>query len=110
MKGFKTHGVQYRCGAIVRVKILCEPGMLPFKYAQIKEIYVYEDQKVMLMQVVEVISAIHHLRAITVTITEEMYLSHYNNLYCHGVLHLKQLESNYYIVEKDHWNKQTFFC
>ena len=70
----------------------------------------YEEQNIMLIQVVKIDYAAHQLKAIRVIITDETLFCHYNNLYCHGVLYLKQLDSSCYIVERDHWNKDTFFC
>ena len=78
-------------------------------YAQIEEIYVLHDHKVLLTHLLEVISHEQHFRAIKVSVTPQPFLCHYNDLYCHGVLHLKQQGHETYLIERDHWAKHTLF-
>ena len=59
-----------------------------FHYAQIKELYVYKDHKIMLTNKIKVVSICPHIRSIKALVTEQELLCHFDNLYCHGVLHL----------------------
>ena len=54
-------------------------------------IYIYE-QNFMLTQFVKIDYAAHQLRTIRVILIAETLFCHYNNHYCQGVLHLKQLD------------------
>ena len=49
------------------------------------------------------------LRSLNVVVTEQLLLCLSTRLYCHGVLHLKHLNNNLYLVEKDYWLKHSVF-
>ena len=97
------------CGSIVRVVKSTEPNILPFMYAQIQEIYVYQNHKLLLTHVVEVVSHEQHFRAIRVSVTQQQLICNITSLYCHGVLHLKQQGHETYLIERDHRSKHTLF-
>ena len=107
-RGVNIHGVKYMCDSIVRVKST-QPDILPFVYAQIEDVYVYHNHKVLLTHVVEVVSHEQQLRSIKVFVTQRPLLCHSTNLYCRGVLHLKQRGQETYLIERDHWSKHTLF-
>ena len=67
---------------------------LKFHYVQIKELYVYKDHKIMLTNKIEVVSICPHIRSIKVLVTEQELLCHFDNPYCHGVLHLRHYEND----------------
>ena len=82
---------------------------LQFHYAQIKELYVYKDHKIMLTNKIKVVLICPHIRSIKVLVTEQELLCHVDNLYCHGVLHLKYYENDIYLIEKDNWIKPLLY-
>ena len=49
------------------------------------------------------------MRAIEVEIIEDVLLFLSDDLYCHGVLHVKQQRLDMYLIEKDNRVKPTFF-
>ena len=49
-----------------------------FQYAQIKEVYVYKDHKVLLTNEIKVLSICPHIRSIEVIVTEQELLCHFN--------------------------------
>ena len=102
------HGIHYKSGAVVRVQSY-QSETFPFQYAKIKEFYVYKDHKIIFAHKLNIITSNQHMRAIEVEITEEAMLFLSDDLYCHGVLHLKQHRLNMYLVEKDNRVKPTFF-
>ena len=106
--GVAIHGVEYRRGSIVRVKT-SQPDVLPFLYAQIKEVYVYNHHKVFLTQEVVIVTPDEHLRAVQISVTERNCMRHYNELFCHGVLHPIRRGLNLYIIESNYWSKDTLF-
>ena len=44
----KIHGIYYKSGAVVRVKIKSDDQSdpFPFQYAKIKDFYIYQDHKI----------------------------------------------------------------
>ncbi len=98
----KILGTTYLCGAVVRVHTPVQLGTTdPFVYCQIQEVYGYNDHKIFLTNVVQILSYEEHFKAVKVVITEQPLLCHVNELYCHGVLHLKPKGNDLYIVERD---------
>ena len=87
------HGTPYKCGSVVHLKTTESETNEDFKfqYAQIKEIYVYKDHKIILTKI-RIISICPHIRAFKVVVTEQELLAHLDSLYCYGILHLKQYE------------------
>ena len=75
-------------------------------HPHIHHIYIYNDNKFMIIKLI----AIHsHIQAFKVTVTDQSTLFHTDDLYCHGVLHLKQQGPHLYLVEKDNWVKPTVY-
>ena len=105
------HGTPYKCGSVVRLKTTeSEPNQdFKFQYAQIKEIYVYKDHKIILTNKIRIISICPHIRAFKVAVTEQELLARLDSLYCYGVLHLKQYENDQYLIEKDNWTKPMLY-
>lgn len=106
----QIHGVKYMIGAIIRVipPTPPDPDECPFVYAQIKEVFIYKENKVFLTDVMKISSVDEHLRAIEVVKTHETRLCHSIHLYCHGVVHLKCIGNIAYIVERDYRAKHLF--
>ena len=94
-----TVWTQYKSGAVIRIK----SSQSKFEYAKIEDIYVYRDHKIMVTNLVQVISVNSHLRAFKINVTEKVVLYHTDQLYCHGVLHLKHQGPHAYLIEKDNW-------
>ena len=68
----------------------------------------YKDHKIFTAQKLNVIGSNTHIRGIQVEIIEDVLLFRSNDLYCHGVLHLKQQGLDTYLIEKDNRVKPTF--
>ena len=98
----------YKIGSVIRVKSQ-EEGPVPFDYVTIHRVFVYKDYKIFMGKKVTIIKFDEHLRAIELVLTENSSLSLSTQLYSHGVLHLKQKEQRYYVVEKDNWVKPSLF-
>ena len=81
----------------------------PFQYAKIKNFYIYKDYKIFIAQKLNVIGSNAHIRGIQVQLVEGVLLFRSDDLYCHGVLHLKQQGLDMYLIEKDNRVKPTFF-
>ena len=96
----RIHGIPYKLGSVLRVK------SSPFLYAKIADMYIYKDHKIFITYKVNVQYFNQHMRAIEVEITEEICCL-FDDLYCHGVLHLKQLDM--YLIEKDNRVNPSFF-
>ena len=101
----KIHGTLYKSGAVIRVK----SSQSKFDYARIKDIYVYHDHKIMVTNHIQVASVNSQLRALKINVTDEVQLYHSDQLYYHGVLHLKQQRLHTYIIEKDNWVSPTIY-
>ena len=50
---------------------------------------------------IQVVSINSQLRAFKINVTDEVGLYHCDQLYCHGVHHLKQPGLHTYLIEKD---------
>ena len=72
-------------------------------YGQIQDVYVYNDHKVFQLQGLKVLQYCEHLRVIEVAFTSQLFLCTYNDLYSHQILHLKEKQSTYYIIDKECW-------
>ena len=107
-KGVKIHGVTYKQGSVIRMSN-DEEGDLPFVYAQIVHVYVYQDFKIFITNNLSIIDFVSNLRAISVNVTSNSLVCLSTQLYSHGVLHIKQHAHISYLVEKDHWAKHTLF-
>ena len=107
--GVKIHGVLYKCGSVIRIASSDNTDDLPFTYAQIKKVYVHLDHKIFVTNIVKVSEFVQPLRSLNVVVTEQPLLCLSTRLYCHGVLHLKHLNNNLYLVEKDYWLKHSVF-
>ena len=106
----KIHGIHYKSGAVVRVAVQSDQSeTFPFQYAKIKDFYIYKDHKIFTAQKLNVIGSNTHIRGIQVELIEDVLLFRSNDLYCHGVLHLKQQGLDTYLIEKDNRVKPTFF-
>ena len=101
----KIHGTLYKNGAVIRIK----SSRSKFDYSRIEDIYVYRDHKIMVTSHIQVVSVNSQLRAFKINITDEVQLHHSDQLYCHGVLHLKQQGLHTYLIEKDNWVSPTIY-
>ena len=90
---------------MVRVKSCEEDGSRGHDYCKLCNIYVYNDNmKVFVVEVLHVCSFVDHLKAYHVIPTHKYIIVHYNDLYSHGVLHIKEKNSRLYVVES------SYFC
>ena len=97
----KIHGILYKSGAVVRVTVKSdESERFPFQYAKIKDFYIYKDHKIFTAQKLNVIASNTHIRGIQVELIEDVLLFRSDNLYCHGVLHLKQQGLDNYVPDR----------
>ena len=108
-KGVKIHGTTYKQGSVIRITSNDEQGDLPFIYAQIVHVYVYQDYKIFITNILSISDFVNNLRAINVDVTSNSLVCLSTQLYSHGVLHIKQHAHSSYIIEKDHWAKHTLF-
>ena len=108
-KGVKIHGTTYKQGSVIRITSNDEQGDLPFIYAQIVHVYVYQDYKIFITNILSISDFMNNLRAINVDVTSNSLVCLSTQLYSHGVLHIKQHTHSSYIIEKDHWAKHTLF-
>ena len=108
-KGVKIHGTTYKQGSVIRITSNDEQGDLPFVYAKIVHVYVYQDFKIFITNTLSVSDFVNNLRAIRVDVTSNSLVCLSTQLFSHGVLHIKQHVHSSYIIEKDHWTKHTFF-
>ena len=58
---------------------------------------------------IQVASVNSQLRALKINLTDEVRLYHSDQLYCHGILHLKQQGLYTYLIEKDNWVSPTIY-
>ena len=107
-KGVKIHGTTYKQGSVIRITSNDEQD-LPFVYAQIVHVYVYQDFKIFITNTLSINDFVNNLRAISVDVTSNSLVCLSTQLYSHGVLHIKQHAHSSYIIEKDHWAKHTLF-
>jgi hypothetical protein len=105
-KGVKIHGTTYKQGSVIRISSNDEQGDLPFVYAQIVRVYVYQDFKIFVTNTLSISDFVNDLRAISVDVTSNSLVCLSSQLYCDGVLHIKQ---HAHLIEKDHWAKHTLF-
>ena len=107
----KIHGIYYKSGAVVRVKIISDDQSdpFPFQYAKIKDFYIYQDHKIFSTQKLHVIDTNAHIKGIQVELLEDVLLFCSDDLFSHGVLHLKQQGLEVYLIEKDNRISPTFF-
>ena len=104
----KIHGIHYKSGAIVRVAVQSDQSeTFPFHYAKIKDFYIYKDH-IFTTQKLNVIGSNTHIRGIQVELIEDVLLFRSDDLYCHGVLNLKQQALDTYLIEKGNRVKSTF--
>lgn len=104
-RGVQIHGIKYMCNSVIRVST---PGpmhcsTLPFLYCLIQEVLVHNNIKVFVVIKLNNISFEAHLRAFKVSQTSQRLLVTIKDLFCQGVLHLKQRGVHTYVVERDHW-------
>ena len=68
----KVHGIKYTNGVVVRVKAqpTIEENGDPFIYLQIKDIYVYKDHKIFVLQVMKVVQFVEHFRAFNIQLPD----------------------------------------
>ena len=93
----KIHGIHYKSGAVVRVTVQSDQSeTLPFQYAKLR-IYIFI---IFIAQKLNVIGSNAHIRGIQVELIKDVLLFRSDDLYCHGVLHLKQQGLDTYLIEK----------
>ena len=93
----------------MRVTLQSAETTFPFQYAKIKNFYIYKDYKIFIAQKLNVIGSNSHIRGIQVELVEDELLFRSDDLYHHGVLHLKPQGLDAYLIEKDNRVKPTFF-
>ena len=88
----KVHGIKYTNGVV-------EENGDPFIYLQIKDIYVYKDHKIFVLQVMKVVQFVEHFRAFNIQLTDMTLLCLYDDFFQHGALHPKYKDGNVYIID-----------
>ena len=79
------------------VRVQDESGSLI--YGQIEDIYVHNDHKIFVLSVVKIVQYVEHLRAIEIEITDRTLLCLNEDIFRHGVLHIKQKAGRLYIID-----------
>ena len=101
-KSMKIYGILYKPGAIIRVKMnQVQDDDVPFQYTLIKDIHIYKHHKLIIGQLIKYICCCPHIRANKVELTEQCIICCPEDLYCHGVLHLMERGSDFFLIEKD---------
>lgn len=98
-KALIIHGVKYAQSAVIRVTSEDDHEQ-PYIYCKISCLYVYNDLKVFVTNVLDIHDYIDHTKCFAVLCSTKVIIALYSDLYTHGVLHLKTKESNTYLVEK----------
>ena len=100
-KYLKIHGVKYSVGALVRVKTSpsLENESDPFSYGQIQHMYVFNDHKIFVLRKVKVLEFVEHFRAVEVEVTNITQLCLLEDMFTHGVLHIKNKLERQYITD-----------
>ena len=75
----------------------------PLSYCCIRDLYVYEDEKIFNVEVLKIIHYNEHLRAIELKLTGQTMWHVYADFLCHGTLHLKKKDESIYIIEQQFW-------
>jgi len=88
--------VEYKKGAIIRLK-----DSFDGTYGQIEEVYIYHDHKVFVVTALEVLEYEESRRSLKVTRTQETRVCLYKHFCVHSVLHLREIDSNLYLID---WN------
>ena len=65
----KIHGTTYKQGSVIRITSNDAKGDLPFLYAQIVHVYVYQDFKIFITNTLSISDFVNNLRAISVDVT-----------------------------------------
>lgn len=102
-KSVKIHGTKYTSGAVIRVQTPPQFDPAPFLYCQVQDIYVYKDYKIFKSEVMDVVEYTENLRAVKIILTDKTLLCAYDDLFSHGVLHVKQKGQHFYIIEREFW-------
>ena len=79
----KVHGIKYTNRVVVRIKAqpTIEENGDPFIYSQIKDIYVYKDHKIFVLQVMKVVQFVEHFRAFNIQLTDMTLLCLYDDFF-----------------------------
>ena len=83
----RIHGVNYKCNAVVRVKYM--EDMHPSVYGLIREVIVYEDLKVFMLDLLQVICGVQHIGAIEVKNTGQIGICLHSDLYSQSITEKK---------------------
>ena len=88
-------------GVVVHIKAqpTIEENGDPFIYSQIKDIYVYKDYKIFVLQVIKVVQFVEHFRAFNIQLADMTLLCLYDEFSPRGALHPKYKDGNVYIVD-----------
>ena len=88
----KIHGVKYSC-IFIRIKSTKDNG-IPFTYATIQDIYVYEDQKLFQANPLHIQVFLDTTKSYIVSPTADVVMVTIHDFFCHGVLHVKSNNLN----------------
>lgn len=101
-KSITNYGTLYIPGAIISVKMKeAQDDDILFQSTLIKDIYIYKHHKFLIGPLIKHICCCPHIRANKVKLTEQCIVCCPKNLYCHGVLHLMEKGSDFFLIEKD---------
>ena len=87
---------------MVRVKSCEEDGSRGHDYCKLCNIYVYNDMKLFVVEVLHVCSFVDHLKAYHVIPTHKYIIVHYNESMI--FIHIKEKNSRLYVVESSFCN------
>ena len=90
-------------GSVVRIK-----NMTGFEYYIIEDIIVYQGHKILEIIQLDVCGFDEHLQAYLIKVTEFKRFCSFDNLFCHGVLHIKEKHHKLYLIERDNQGKFNF--
>ena len=91
--------MEYKKGAVIKVKDLSDDDddENTSQYAQIQDVYVYHDHKVFISTILQVMEFEENCQSFKVAGTEETYVCLYKSLCTHDVLHLRDIDSSFFL-------------
>ena len=95
----KIHGVKYTEQAVVRVTSQDDQEQ-PYIYCKISSLYVCNDLKVFVTNVLDIHDYVDHTKSCVVSCSTKVVVALYSDLYIHVVLHLKTKGTNTHLIEK----------
>lgn len=110
VNSISIHGVDYRCGCVLRLQDMDEFGEKDYpEYGILSEVLVLDDAKYFVLTVLETVLFWRHYMSYEVQPTSEKRVLVPNDLPWHGVLHLIKKGGKSFVIEKHSANIEELF-